>query len=229
MVSQITGVSRVCSTVCSGADERKHQSSASLAFVRGIHRWLINSIGPFALCNEGLLGQQFFFISILPERQYEYWYTSWHLYHHFALDISLYIVEGPLCIKWSGFRSGNTISQDIVKQWDSKSQGRILRGLSLLNSTGGSLSLMKYQGDQMSCRDLTHYTDVIMTTVASQITSLTVVYSKKTSKLRVTGLCVGQLRGKSFRLMTSLCTWKVTGTIISATTVEDMTHSFQND
>ena len=26
-----------------GADQRKHQSSASLAFVRGIHRWSVNS------------------------------------------------------------------------------------------------------------------------------------------------------------------------------------------
>ena len=26
-----------------GADQRKHQSSASLAFVRGIHRWAVNS------------------------------------------------------------------------------------------------------------------------------------------------------------------------------------------
>ena len=39
MASQITGVSIVYSTVCSGADQRKHQSSASLAFVRGIHWW----------------------------------------------------------------------------------------------------------------------------------------------------------------------------------------------
>ena len=36
MVSEITGVSSVCSTVCSGADQRKHQISASLVFVRGI-------------------------------------------------------------------------------------------------------------------------------------------------------------------------------------------------
>ena len=35
MASQITGVSIVCSTVCSGADQRKHQSSASLAFLWG--------------------------------------------------------------------------------------------------------------------------------------------------------------------------------------------------
>ena len=33
MVSQITGVSIVCSTVCSGSDQRKHQSSAPLVFV----------------------------------------------------------------------------------------------------------------------------------------------------------------------------------------------------
>ena len=43
MASQITGVSLVWSTVCSGSDQRKHQSSASLAYVRGIHRWPVNS------------------------------------------------------------------------------------------------------------------------------------------------------------------------------------------
>ena len=32
MTSKITGVSNVCSNVCSGADQRKHQSFASLAF-----------------------------------------------------------------------------------------------------------------------------------------------------------------------------------------------------
>ena len=43
MPSQITGVSIACSTVSSGADERKHQSAASLAFARGIHRWPVDS------------------------------------------------------------------------------------------------------------------------------------------------------------------------------------------
>ena len=43
MASQITSVSIVHSTVCSGADRRKHQSPASLAFVRRIHRWPVNS------------------------------------------------------------------------------------------------------------------------------------------------------------------------------------------
>ena len=38
MASQITGLTVVHSTVYSDADQRKHQSSASLAFVWGIHR-----------------------------------------------------------------------------------------------------------------------------------------------------------------------------------------------
>ena len=43
MPSQIASLAIVYSTVCSGADERKHQSSVSLAFMRGIHRWPVNS------------------------------------------------------------------------------------------------------------------------------------------------------------------------------------------
>ena len=43
MSSQMTGVLSVCSAVCSGADQRKHQSAASLVFVRGIHRGAMNS------------------------------------------------------------------------------------------------------------------------------------------------------------------------------------------
>ena len=43
MASQITGVSIVCSTICSDTDLRKHQSSASLAFVMGIHWWPVDS------------------------------------------------------------------------------------------------------------------------------------------------------------------------------------------
>ena len=43
MASQITSLMIVYSTVYSDADQRKHQSSASLAFVRGIHRGPVNS------------------------------------------------------------------------------------------------------------------------------------------------------------------------------------------
>ena len=43
IASQITSLAIVYSTLYSGADQRKFQSSASLAFVRGIHRWPVNS------------------------------------------------------------------------------------------------------------------------------------------------------------------------------------------
>ena len=43
LACQITGLMIVYSTVYSGADQRKHQSPASLAFVRGIHQWPVNS------------------------------------------------------------------------------------------------------------------------------------------------------------------------------------------
>ena len=57
------------------------------------------------------------------------------------------------------------------------------------------LSLLK--GNNTDNLKNCHYSDVIMNTMASQITSLTIVYStvhsgaKKTSKLRVTGLGEG--------------------------------------
>ena len=42
MAYQITSLTIVYSTAHSGAHQRKHQSSTSLAFVRGIHRSLVN-------------------------------------------------------------------------------------------------------------------------------------------------------------------------------------------
>ena len=43
MASQITDVSIICSVVCSGADRRKHESSASMAFVRGMYLCPVDS------------------------------------------------------------------------------------------------------------------------------------------------------------------------------------------
>ena len=47
IASLITNITIVYSSVYSGADQRKHQSSASLAFVRGIHRgrWIPRTDG----------------------------------------------------------------------------------------------------------------------------------------------------------------------------------------
>ena len=61
-----------------------------------------------------------------------------------------------------------------------------------------AIKVVRHAGQWESARKV-HYCDVIMGAVASQITNLAIVYSsvsfshraKKTSKLRVTGLCVG--------------------------------------
>ena len=52
IASQITGARIVYSTVCSDADQRKHQSSVTMVFVQGIHRWPVNSRhkGPVTTC-----------------------------------------------------------------------------------------------------------------------------------------------------------------------------------
>ena len=70
ITSQITSITIVYSTVYSDADQRNHQSSASLAFVWGIHRGPVNSphkwpvtrkMFPFddviMLCVESIVGQ----------------------------------------------------------------------------------------------------------------------------------------------------------------------------
>ena len=49
IASQITSLVIVCSTVHSDADQRKHQSSASLAFVQGIHWGPVNSLHKWAV------------------------------------------------------------------------------------------------------------------------------------------------------------------------------------
>ena len=43
MASQITSLTIVCLNYCPGAHQRKHQSSALMAFMWGIHRWPVNS------------------------------------------------------------------------------------------------------------------------------------------------------------------------------------------
>ena len=153
MASQITSLTIVYSTVYSDADQRKHQSSASLAFVRGIHRGPVNS----------------------PHK--------W-----------------PVTRKMFPF-------DDVI----------------MLNINGGFAWPPLKTGHGWARHD--HYADVIMTTIASQITSLTVVYStvysdadqrkhqSSTSLAFVWGIhrdrwiprTKGQLRGKCFHLMTSSC------------------------
>ena len=74
MASQITSLTIVYSTLYSGTDQRKYQSSASLAFVLGIHRWPVNSP------HKGLVTQKMFPFDdvIMMHRKLSKWLLHLH-------------------------------------------------------------------------------------------------------------------------------------------------------
>ena len=98
MASQTTGVSIVYSTVCWGVVQRKHQSPASLAFVRGIHWWPVNSPHKVPLTRKII---PFDAVIILPGYQQPwYWqckinrakssvFAAWKEFHHITCFISV--------------------------------------------------------------------------------------------------------------------------------------------
>ena len=86
IASHITSLTIVYSTVYSGADQRKHQSSASLAFVRGIHRSPVNSPrkGPVTRKSFHLMTSSWFHWPIYKYHRWwkqtkKYWSLPWWL------------------------------------------------------------------------------------------------------------------------------------------------------
>ena len=73
--SQFTSLTIVYSTVYSDADQRKHQSSASLAFVRGFHRGPVNSLHKWPVTRK-----MFPFDDVIMYCYYYYvwWVSPWH-------------------------------------------------------------------------------------------------------------------------------------------------------
>ena len=74
LASQITWPTIVYSKVYSGADQRKHQTSASLAFVRGIHRRPVNSPHKWPgtrkmfLFDDGIMGTRLQMYGLIMDR-----------------------------------------------------------------------------------------------------------------------------------------------------------------
>ena len=102
MASQITSLTIVYSTVYWGADQRKHQSSASLAFVRGIHRGPVNSPHKWPVTRK-----MFPFDDAIMLRR---WYTSVFVNRNVVLAlkivISVDIAGSCLCIFWTENQNG---------------------------------------------------------------------------------------------------------------------------
>ena len=77
MASQITSLTTIYTTVYSGADQRTHQSSASLAFVRGIHRRPVNSPHKWAVARkmfpfDDVIMTNFFCCSFVGDKTWSY-------------------------------------------------------------------------------------------------------------------------------------------------------------
>ena len=93
IASQITSLTVVCSTVYSDADQRKHQSSASLAFVWGIHRdrWIPRTKGElrgkcFHLMTSSCSGYSFEFTRAIDLT------SRVSKFHHYVPSILYYFV-----------------------------------------------------------------------------------------------------------------------------------------
>ena len=94
MVSQIAGVSIVCSIVCSGADQRKQQSSASLAFVWEIHKW------PVVSPQKGSVTRKMFPFNLFVSLLSNFWHSFFHLhllYQPYVCSLTLHL---PGCSAW---------------------------------------------------------------------------------------------------------------------------------
>ena len=128
IASQITSLTIIYSTVYSDTDQRKHQSSVSLAFVRGIHRWPLNSphkgpvtrkMSPF---DDVIMNFQFldfehssswacvtYTLGIILRCMFHFWCYFWNCYCH--LDD---IFKMAMWKNWSG----KLVQANWVDNWD---------------------------------------------------------------------------------------------------------------
>ena len=135
IASQITSLTIVHSTVYSDTDQRKHQSSASLAFVRGIHRGPVNS----------------------PHK----WPVTRKMFPFDDVIMFLNTDSGGINIFVCKCNIQNVLTR---------------HGQKISYSTDGFVFLKNiFETENVWPR--LHYNDVIMSAMASQITSLTIVYS----------------------------------------------------
>ena len=107
MASQITSLTIVYSTFYSGADQREHQSSASLVFVRGIHRslenvsiwWRHHGVWESSMVEQGYIVQRTFSILCSKIKRCDRLYGNWKYFYQW-FTISLQMVYADLVCWW---------------------------------------------------------------------------------------------------------------------------------
>ena len=97
MASQIISLTIVYWIVYSGADQRKHQSSASLAFMRGIHRWPVNPP------HKGPVTRSMFpFDDVVMIQHTDVSWTSWELILDFGHRLLIFLILATFRLCESG-------------------------------------------------------------------------------------------------------------------------------
>ena len=194
IASQITSLIIIYSTVYSDVDQGKHQSSVSLAFVRGIHRWPVNSPHKWPVTRK-----MFPFDDVIMESTFIklFHFTAWEAFHtqklnndghnpwHDYMYVILWVVLWPdTQLRWDYDSIINKPNARVIylsnfieslyfkrfSSWEILSRYQMPTCMSsLISLYTGLINTI------VSC--VHHYCDVIMGPVASQITSLTIVYS----------------------------------------------------
>ena len=103
MASHITNIAVVYSTVYSDVDQRKHHSSTSLALVRGIHRWPVNSTRKWPVTrnmfrvNDVIMSAIFCCVMTLSHYLILRWTVIAHQYlrDHISMDFYVNILYKP--------------------------------------------------------------------------------------------------------------------------------------
>ena len=111
IASQITSLTIVYSTVYSDADQRKHQSSASLAFVWGIHRGPVNSPHKWPVTRKMFPYDEVIMHSCVMDRTNYFFYFR-RRYHRMRV-FTYQGIPGPK----PGFLFGTDMYDEVLKVW----------------------------------------------------------------------------------------------------------------
>ena len=106
VVSQVTSLTIVYSTIYSDADQRKHQSSTSLAFVQGIHRGPVNYPHKWPVTRKMFSFDDVIIVMSGPGPLFmSYWQISWSLEAtrlYVTMAITLWNLIGILAVLLTG-------------------------------------------------------------------------------------------------------------------------------
>ena len=172
IASQITSLTIVYSTVYSGADQRKHESSASLTFVRGIHRGPVNSPHKWPVTRK-----MFPFDDVIMSL-----FNCNGAHGHGANIVVTGDTEGchnnNLRCHQRRQSNNDNLRCHQWQSWRHHHDNSILSLCLIWLQHRAQWYWTSVQLSYISCKlSVQHYNDVIMGAIASQITSLTIVYS----------------------------------------------------